>query len=62
MEPAMSVRDDDLSHFCCQNKRCIAFGSKGAGNLRVVDHIGKQKNIRLLKCRLCKPGLFSDAG
>lgn len=46
--------DDDLSHFCCQNKRCVAYGSKGIGNLRVVDHIGKDKNIRLLKCKVCR--------
>lgn len=49
-----SVREDDLSHFCCQNKRCVAYGSKGAGNLRVVDHIGKHKDIRLLGCKVCK--------
>jgi transposase-like protein len=55
MEPAMSsVMDDDLSRFCCQNKRCVAYGSKGAGNLRVVDYIGKDKNIRLLRCKTCK--------
>ena len=51
MEPVM---DDDLRHFCCQNKRCISYGSKGIGNLRVVDHIGKHKDIRLLKCKVCK--------
>ena len=49
-----AVTDDDLSHFCCQNKRCLAYGSKGAGNLRVVDHIGKHKDIRLLLCKTCK--------
>src|ERR1043166_3145351 len=55
MEPAMNaVTEDDLSHFCCQNKRCVAYGSKGAGNLHVVDHIGKNKNIRLLRCQTCK--------
>ena len=49
-----AVTEDDLSHFCCQNKRCVAYGSKGAGNLHVVDHIGKNKNIRLLRCQTCK--------
>jgi LacI family transcriptional regulator len=48
------VMDDDLSHFCCQNKCCVAYGSKGIGNLRVVDHVGKHKDIRLLKCKVCK--------
>ena len=46
--------DDDLSFFCCQNKRCVTYGSKGRGNLRVADHIGKHKDIRLLQCRTCK--------
>jgi hypothetical protein len=46
--------DGDLSLFCCQNERCVAHGSKGAGNLRVADHIGKGKDIRLLQCRTCK--------
>ena len=45
---------DDLSLFCCQNKRCVAYGNKGAGNVRVADHIGKHKDIRLLRCRTCK--------
>lgn len=44
---------DDLSHFCCQNERCVAFGSYGAGNLYVRGHLGKQQNIRLLCCRTC---------
>ena len=46
--------DDDLCHFCCQNKRCVAYGSKGAGNLRVDGYIGKHKDIRLLRCKTCK--------
>ena len=25
--------DDDLGRFCCQNRRCVAYGSRGAGNL-----------------------------
>jgi hypothetical protein len=45
---------EDLNAFCCLNKRCIAYGSRGAGNLRVCDQVGKNRDIRLLKCRLCK--------
>jgi LacI family transcriptional regulator len=45
---------DDLSHFCCQNKRCVAYGARNAGNLVVCDHIGKGKDIRLLRCRTCR--------
>jgi transposase-like protein len=45
--------EDDLRLFRCQNKRCVTYGRRGAGNLRVADHIGKQKDIRLLRCRTC---------
>ena len=37
-----------------QNSQCVAYGSTGAGNLRVADHISKHKDIRLLQCRTCK--------
>jgi len=49
-----AVTEDDLSLFCCQNESCVTYGSKGAGNLHVVGHIGKNRNIRLLRCRTCK--------
>ena len=42
---------EDLSQFCCQNQRCIAYGIRRAGNLSVCGHIGK--HIRLLHCCLC---------
>jgi hypothetical protein len=45
---------DPLSRFCCQNERCVAYGSYGAGNLSVCDHIGKRRDIRLLYCKVCK--------
>ncbi|MDB5320823.1 MAG: hypothetical protein JWN40_2454 [Phycisphaerales bacterium] len=41
------VADDDLSR-CCQNRRCVAFGTYGGGNLMVRERIGKRKHIRLL--------------
>ena len=44
---------DDLSQFCCQNRRCVAYGSRGAGNLTVCGRIGKHKDIRQLRCRTC---------
>lgn len=44
---------DDLSLFCCQNPRCVAYGSRGAGNLSVCGHIGRRKDIRQLRCRTC---------
>jgi hypothetical protein len=53
-ERSGSGKDDDLSLFCCQNERCVVYGRRGAGNLRVADRIGKDKDIRLLWCRTCK--------
>ena len=44
---AAAADDDDLSLFCCQNPRCVAYGSRGAGNLCVRDRIGKQRHIGL---------------
>ena len=46
--------NDNLSLFCCQNRRCVAYGTRGAGNLRFAGRIGKHKDIRLLQCRTCK--------
>lgn len=45
---------EDLSVFCCQNPRCVAFGARNAGNLTVCGRIGKHKQIRHLYCRTCK--------
>lgn len=53
---------DDLSLFCCQNPRCLAFGARGAGNLRVCDHVGKHKHIRLLYCKTCKARFSENKG
>jgi transposase-like protein len=44
---------EDLSPFCCQNRRCVAWGARGAGNLTVCGLIGKYKHIRQLRCRTC---------
>jgi hypothetical protein len=54
--------DDDLNLFCCQNQQCVAYGRKGAGNLRVIDHIGKHKDIRLLQCRTCRSRFSEHKG
>lgn len=43
---------EDLSRFCCQNKRCSLYGRRNAGNLYVRDRYGKQ-NTRLLCCKQC---------
>jgi len=53
---------DDLSRFCCQNQRCVAYGTRGAGNLTVCGHIGKNQEIRLLYCRTCKTRFTENKG
>ena len=54
--------DDDLSAFCCQNRRCVAYGTRGGGNLVVRDRIGKHKQTRLLYCRACKTRFSETKG
>jgi transposase-like protein len=44
---------DDLKNFFCWNKKCLKYGIRGAGNIRVKDWYGKNKDIRLLKCHDC---------
>lgn len=52
---------EDLSLFCCQNRRCVTFGARGAGNLVVRDRIGKRQT-RLLYCRTCKKRFVETKG
>ena len=49
----MEDRAFDLSRFCCQNQRCVAYGSIGAGNLTTAGYVDKAKAVRQLKCRTC---------
>jgi transposase-like protein len=44
---------EDLSLFCCHNPKCVAYGTRGAGNIRTRGWMGKNKTIRLLACRTC---------
>ena len=46
--------EEDLKRFCCRNERCLAYGSRGAGNLSVCGHVDEHKRIRQLYCCLCK--------
>lgn len=48
------VKMEDLSHFRCQKKKCPDCGRRGAGNLNVCMHYGKNKDRKLLYCRTCK--------
>lgn len=45
---------EDLSKFCCQNKKCPDYGKRNAKNLTVRGWFGKNNHIRLLYCRRCK--------
>ena len=45
---------EDLSRFCCQNPRCIAYGTRGAGNLALRGWVDKNRCIHLLYCKTCK--------
>jgi transposase-like protein len=45
---------EDLSRFCCLNRRCPDFGTRGIDNLTVCARYGKDKQHRLLYCRTCK--------
>ena len=53
---------DDLSGFACLNPRCLAFGNRGAGNLCVRERIGKNKQIRLLYCKVCQKRFSENKG
>lgn len=44
----------DLSKFCCQNKKCPDYGKRNANNLSVCGKSGKNAYIRLLYCKTCK--------
>jgi hypothetical protein len=45
---------EDLRQFCCQNPTCQGYGKRGLGTLSVCDRYGKQRQWRLLYCRLCR--------
>ena len=50
----MKNKKRPLSDFCCLNEECTEYGKRDAGNLRVDQYYGKNKNIRLLICKVCK--------
>lgn len=45
---------DSLAGFACPNPDCPDFNRFDAGNLSVVERIGKHKHIRRLYCSTCK--------
>jgi transposase-like protein len=44
----------ELAMFACPNPDCDRFNQFGAGNLSVVEHMGKDKAIRRLYCNHCQ--------
>ena len=52
----------DLRRHCCQNPRCVAYGSFGAGNLTTSGYVDRGKAIRLLLCRTCGKRFSSRKG
>src|SRR5665213_614304 len=47
-------QDGSLELFACPNADCCMLNRFGAGNLSVVEHIGKGKAIRRLYCNHCQ--------
>lgn len=45
---------ESLAGFACPNPDCSLFNRFDAGNLSVVERIGKRKDIRRLYCNHCK--------
>lgn len=58
-DSAGAVEPWPLAFFACPNPDCPSFNVFGAGNLSVVEHMGKHKAIRRLYCNVCH-GRFSE--
>lgn len=52
----------DVRRYCCQNERCVAYGSVGAGNLTTSGWVDKGKTIRLILCKTCGKRFSSRKG
>src|SRR5260221_4509987 len=53
-KPARSRSEPNpLAHLACPNEDCSACNCFDAGNLSVVERIGKRKDIRRLYCSHC---------
>ena len=53
---------EDLSRFCCQNDECTHCGKRNIGNLTVTNLYGKNKQVRLLRCKFCKSRFSENKG
>jgi transposase-like protein len=52
----------DLGNFCCLNRRCVAYGRKGQGNLSRCGWSNTARTIRRLRCRTCDRRFSSRKG
>jgi LacI family transcriptional regulator len=58
------MEDGELNcgDFCCLNPRCVVYGRKGQGNLRLCGWTNAAKTIRQFKCRTCGRRFSSRKG
>jgi hypothetical protein len=52
-KPARDGQPNPLAGLACPNEDCSLFNRFDAGNLSVVEWIGKRKDIRRLYCSYC---------
>lgn len=52
----------DFSHFACPNRQCQLYGQTGQDNIRPHGWSSKERNIRLLRCRLCRKDFSERTG
>ena len=43
----------ELREYCCQNRECMCYGQRDAGNLTITARYGKDKSRRMLRCKVC---------
>lgn len=64
MRKSARVKDDvrELAMFACPNPDCDRFNQFNAGNLSVVERMGKEKAIRRLYCNHCQHRFSERSG
>ncbi len=50
----MAFVHHSIETFCCQNPNCPDFGLRNQGNLTFCGWSGKDKVIRMIRCRKCR--------
>jgi transposase-like protein len=55
-------RDHDYSQFCCPNPNCQMYGKRGERNIRPHGWSSKKRNIRMLRCRVCRTDFSQRKG